>query len=52
MDPTAFASGLAAADDAVAEREPLVEISPLLSYCGEGLERFAGAVLRPPVYLE
>jgi UDP-N-acetylglucosamine/UDP-N-acetylgalactosamine diphosphorylase len=54
IDPAAFASGLAAEAGAAADngREPLLEISPLLSYCGEGLERFSGAVVRPPVYLE
>lgn len=38
--------------EAVAAAAPMVEISPLLSYAGEGLEAFRGAVVRPPCYLE
>ena len=35
-----------------AVREDVVEISPLLSYFGEGLQQFAGQVLQTPCFLQ
>ena len=31
---------------------PLLQVSPLVSYSGEGLEFLAGAKLQPPVHVE
>jgi len=46
------ASSSADCTSSAAQAEKLVEISPMLSYFGEGLQQFAGQVVQAPCYLQ